>query len=119
MWWNQQRLDTGKQPFGRNAIIQIVRGDEYALMYKRQPGPATEARRQTLRNCPYWGVCRTLRRAAPELQGLLDRLLYEGYIAIGAMDIDQTTTYEYFALTAKGQDQRLSAARLIWNSSSE
>lgn len=114
IWWNEQRLHDGKRPFGRKSIIPIIRGDEYSLMFRRPPGPATDARRHALRTCPYWGVCRTLRRSARELQALLDRLLHEGYIAIGTAVLDEDHSYEYLALTDKGQAQRLSTTRISW-----
>ncbi|MCA0354937.1 MAG: RecQ family ATP-dependent DNA helicase [Chloroflexi bacterium] len=118
VWWNEQRIQQGKQPFGSKAIIHLLRGDEYRLMYRYPAGPAADARRTAIRSCPYWGVCRTLRRSSRELQGLLDRLIREDYILIGTAVLDEGHTYEYLALTPKGQTQRLSTTHLGWDASS-
>ncbi|MFD3165971.1 RecQ family ATP-dependent DNA helicase [Herpetosiphon sp. NSE202] len=118
VWWNERRMHEGKNPFGSKAILQLLRGDEYRLMYRYPAGPAADARRNALRSCPYWGVCRTLRRSTRELQALLDRLIREDYISIGTAVLDEDRSYEYLALTPKGQTQRLSATRLEWDAAS-
>jgi hypothetical protein len=113
--WNERRMHDGAAPFGIGSLIKILRGDEYALMQYREPGPAADARRRTLRSCPYWGVCRTLRRSAAELDRLLQRLIAEGYVGVSPMQWDTDKTYEYAVLTERGSTQLDSNERLGWS----
>jgi ATP-dependent DNA helicase RecQ len=112
--WNERRTRDGAAPFGIGSLIKILRGDEYALMQYREPGSAADARRRTLRSCPYWGVCRTLRRSAAELDRLLQRLIAEGYVGVSPMQWDTDKTYEYAVLTERGSTQLDSNERLGW-----
>lgn len=112
--WNERRQSDGLAPFGARSIIRILRGEEYALMQHTPPGPVAEARRRTLRNCPYWGVCRTLRRSAEELDHLFTRLRTEGYIVLAEAPAGSDGTYQFAILTDRGRAQLLSGERLGW-----
>ncbi len=112
--WNEQRTHEQASPFGIGSLIKILRGDEYALMQYRDPGPAADARRRTLRACPYWGVCRTLRRSAAELDRLLQRLIAEGYVSVAQAQYGTEQTYDYAILTERGRSHLLHGERLGW-----
>ncbi len=112
--WNERRQKEGYAPFGIGTMIRILRGDEYALMQRYPPGPAAEARRRTLRACPYWGVCRTLRRSAASLDALFHRLIQEGYLEQAQAQLEHGT-YDYATLTERGRTQLFSGERLGWS----
>lgn len=112
--WNDQRRDDGRSPFSTLSLIRILRGDEFALMRHSEPGIAADRRRAELRACPYWGVCRTLRRSVAELEGLLQRLLNEGFVGAVTEHIDDTIRYGTVTVTSRGREQLLSGERLGW-----
>jgi len=107
-------MHDGLSPFGARSLIRILRGDEYALMRYAPPGPAADARRRALRACPYWGVCRTLRRSVAELERLLERLLHEALIVSTEAPAGTDGTYSYYILAESGRAQLLSGNRLGW-----
>lgn len=111
--WNERRRP-GAQPYSIKSLLRILRGDEYALMHNVPPGQAADARRRALRACPYWGVCRTLRRSVDELSTLLQRLEHEDYIRRQTVQFGPDSSYEHLALTERGRTQLLSGERLGW-----
>ncbi len=112
--WNERRTQSGAALYGVGTLIRILRGDEYALMQHVAPGPAADARRQALRACPFWGVCRTLRRSRNELDTLMERLIQEGYIAAHTVPREDGASYQSVVLTEQGRAQLLRGERLGW-----
>ena len=112
--WNERRVRDGASPFGTTTLLRILRGDQFVLMRHVQPGPAATARLATLRACPYWGVCRTLRRSEAELQTALHRLITEQYTE--HMDVERADggTYTTLRLLERGRTSLLHAERLNW-----
>ncbi len=99
----------------RARLCEILRGDEYVLMRYTTAGSAADARRRALRACPYWGVCRTLRRSAEELNALFDRLLGEQYLELVEADLGNDASYQYVRPTERGRAQLFSGERLGWS----
>jgi ATP-dependent DNA helicase RecQ len=112
--WNERRAAERRGRFGTLTLLRILRGDQYALMHRRPPGAAAEARLAALRSCPYWGVCRTLRRSEAELQAALDRLLRETYLEQIETIHAEGTTYTTLRLTERGHQTLQHAERLNW-----
>lgn len=112
--WNERRHRAGRAPFSMRSLVRILRGDEFALMRHSGPGKAADHRRVELRACPYWGVCRTLRRSASELERFLDRLIAEGYLATARVNLRDEGFYEYLTLTDRGHTQLQSGEHIGW-----
>jgi hypothetical protein len=112
--WNERRHRAGRAPFSMRSLVRILRGDEFALMRHSGPGQAADHRRVELRACPYWGVCRTLRRSASELERFLDRLIAEGYLSTARANLRDEGFYEYLTLTDRGHTQLQSGEHIGW-----
>jgi len=110
--WNERRMHDGLSPFGARSLIRILRGDEYTLMRYAPPGPAADARRRVLRACPYWGVCRTLRRSVAELERLLERLLHEALIV--STEAPAARTEHITTISWPNQAGRSFSAAIAW-----
>jgi hypothetical protein len=112
--WNERRAAERRGQFSALTLLRILRGDQYALMRHTPAGIAAEARLAALRSCPYWGVCRTLRRSENELQAALDRLLREAYLEQTETTRADGTTYKTLRLAERGHQTLQSAQRLDW-----
>ena len=113
--WNERRAREARSPYSRLSLLRILRSDEFALMRGVQPGPASRHRRDELRSCPYWGVCRTLRRSAADLEQRLQRLLEAGYIDESTASFGSNGTYQYLVLTEQGRTQLQSGEHIQWS----
>lgn len=112
--WNERRAAEGRGQFGRTTLLRILRGDQYALMRNIPAGLAAQARLAALRSCPYWGVCRTLRRSEAELQSALQRLIQEAYVEEVEITHVDETTYTTLRLAERGRQTLQHAERLNW-----
>ncbi len=113
--WNERRAREGAAPFGVRSLVRILRGDEYILMRHYPSGPAADARRRVLRSCPFWGVCRTLRRSQAQLDALFERLMREGYAETVEILGGDGNPYTSARITDRGRAQMLSGERLGWD----
>lgn len=112
--WNERRAREGRSHYSRLSLLRILRGDEYALMRGLEPGPASRYRRDELRSCPYWGVCRTLRRSTSDLEQRLQRLFDSSFIEQRTASFGSNGTYVYLILTDRGRTQLQSGEHIQW-----
>jgi ATP-dependent DNA helicase RecQ len=112
--WNERRATERRGQFSALTLLRILRGDQYTLMRHTPPGAAAEARLAALRSCPYWGVCRTLRRSEADLQAALDRLIREAYLERTETIRADGTIYMTLRLAEHGRESLQRAERLNW-----
>ncbi len=113
--WNERRARAVRSPYSRLSLLRILRSDEYALMRGVEPGPASRHRRDELRSCPYWGVCRTLRRSASDLEQRLQRLFENGFVEQRTTSVGANGRYDYLVLTERGRTQLQSGEHIQWS----
>ncbi len=115
--WNLDHARDGRSPYGTGTLLNVLKGNEYALA-RFQSDPALRRWRvQALRACPYWGIFDTLPQKDRVIDACLARLRSEGYIeevSIQFLGADGPHQYSYLTLLPKGREQLLRGELLHW-----
>jgi ATP-dependent DNA helicase RecQ len=105
--WNASEIKARRNPYGRNALGQVLMADRFNL--GRYVDGADRSRRiRRAEASPYWGALALVTNPADRINSAIDDLFNRGEIAVAVHeprgDAD-VTPYEYLALTDKGRER--------------
>ena len=105
--WNAAEAKSGRNPYGRGALQQVVAADRFNL--GRYVEGAERARRiRRAEASPYWGALALVTNPAERIMSAVDRLFNREEIDVARHEPtgpSNVTPYEYFELTEKGRDR--------------